>query len=150
RYVHHDVNEEAFGCDERAKIPTGMIKPKGECAASRDQNIAEVSLTSQVIPRKIRIQEDESQIVHAAVKLLRFEEARILFGILSPFGVKRVFCQKPHHAGVKSGAPICPALTVVSPATILGVNWKIARIALDRRAYLLGREINGVLQPRNQ
>ena len=81
------------GRDERAKIAASLVEPQGERAAGRDQYIAEMGFAGRAVPGKIRIQEDESEVVHVAVVLLWLEEARIVLGMPPPLLVERALCQ---------------------------------------------------------
>ena len=133
--------------NERRYRPAWLI-PQRQRAAGRDQYVAQTSVAGRAIPGKIGVQKDESQVVHVAVVLLRFEQARIMLGVPPPVVLAGPLSQQPHHAGVKSAAPISPALTVVPPATAPGVDRKKVRVAFDGRAAPDGREFNCTLKSR--
>ena len=47
RHVHHDVDEQALGRDERAEVLPLRVEPQRQRAAGRDQHLVEVLVAGQ-------------------------------------------------------------------------------------------------------
>ena len=90
----------------------------------------------QLVPREVRIQEDETQVVHVAVKLPVFQQPGVVFGATPPLSVTRSLEEFPHHAGEEAAAPIGPQLAAVMPAAAGRVDRKKVGGTLDRGGHL--------------
>ncbi len=123
-----------------------MVIAQRQSAAGRDQNVAQPRVADLAVPGQIGAQKNKSQVVHVPVVLLRFEQARIMFGVPLPVVLAGLLSQQPHHAREKSAAPIGPALTVMPPTTAAGVHRKKVGVALDHPSHLAGCEFNCTLK----
>ncbi len=108
RHVHHDVDEQGIGGQKRAEILAPLHEPRGQGTARLDEHFVERRLAGQLVPRQIRIEEDEAQVVDVAVEFAVFQEARVVLGPLTPGRIAAIAKEPPHHAGEKAACPVGP------------------------------------------
>src|SRR5262245_57206547 len=73
--------------------------------------------------------------------LAMFQQSAVVFGPGSPSPVVAAIGKLPHHAGQKAAGPIGPKLTLMLPAAVDRVNWKVIRRAFDDTRDLALRKV---------
>ncbi len=74
RHVHHDVDEQRIGRNERAKILPFFHEPHGQRAAGLDENAIEPRIVGEFVPGQISVEKNEAQVVDFAIELAVFEQ----------------------------------------------------------------------------
>ena len=136
RDIHHDVDEQRLWTNKAAQVLTVFSETHGQRPTGLNQNLVQLFVVGQTVPRAIRVQEDEAQVMHVAIVLPVFQQPGIVFSLLPPNGIATSQMELPHHAGQKTAGPIGPQLALVTPAAIDRVDRKEVGMTLCQRGNL--------------
>ncbi len=136
RHVHHDVDEQRLGRDERLQILPLLHESHGQRAARLNQHLVQPLIAGEFVPGQIRAQKDEAQVVNVAIVLAVFEQLRIMLGPSAPLWAASAAMKLPHHAGQKAAGPIGPQLAGVMPLAAHGVDRKKVGMLFDEARHL--------------
>src|SRR5262249_4406353 len=134
--VHHNVDEYAFGRQERAQVTPTLVEAQRQRPPGLDDDALDTLIAGEIVPALPGRPKEEAEIMNTAIALARFDEPGVVLGALTPPRIAGTHGEDPEHAAQKALTPVRPGFLPVAPSSPGCVEREVVGIGCNQVPYL--------------